>query len=250
MPQRFGLIVFRSLAGVVGAWLGVACGAGAPAAQVPAAGSGPAAEQPAASDEQPTGGAAGLSGGPSGGSVDRSVFVIDDALEDDRARPAGRPAPPSPDAVLSEVLELAERLFEEADVAQAARLYEQVAAAPDNALAAYARYKLAWCRYNLQEFAAALEALVQLRERLAAPATDPERVLRREAGRDLPLFYVQVGRPEAARPFFQRVLDPAELVPALQRLGEQYWVLGRENDAAVVRSELCRLQPERCVPGR
>lgn len=241
-------------AGASGVWwltcLGVACAAGAPAAREPAVDDGPASAQPPALDEQPTGGAAGLRGGASAESVDRSVFVVDDALEGELARPTGHPAPPSPDAGLSEVLQLAERLFEEADVAQAARLYEQVAAAPDNALAAYARYKLAWCRYNLQEFAAALEALVQLRERLAAPTTEPERALLREAGRDLPLFYVQIGRPEAARPFFQRVLDPTELVPALQRLGEQYWMMGRENDAALIRSELCRLQPERCAPGR
>ncbi|MBN1771939.1 MAG: hypothetical protein JXB32_11790 [Deltaproteobacteria bacterium] len=187
---------------------------------------------------------------PAGGTAARSDFVVDDALEGGLARPEETPAPPAPDAGLPEALVLAERLFEEADLARAARLYEQVAAAPDNGLAGYAGYKLAWCRFNLQEFAAALQALVQVRERLAAPATSQEQALRRATGRDLPLFYATVGRAEAALPFFQRVLAPEDVAPALQSLAEHLWSQGREDDAAIVRNELCRLQPQGCAPGR
>jgi len=177
------------------------------------------------------------------------VFVVDDVVEGELVQPEGSPAPP-PDAGLPEALTRAEQLFEEANIAEAARLYEQVTAVPDNGLAAYAQYKLAWCRFNLQEFQAALEALVNLRTRLAAPATVQERALRREAARDLPMFYAPIGLPREARPFFERILDPEEVVPALQRLGDQYWSEGRENDAAVIRDELCGLRPDRCVPGR
>lgn len=117
-------------------------------------------------------------------------------------------------------------------------------------VAAYARYKLAWCRYNLQEYPAALEALVRPRARVATPATNQERTLRREAGRDLPLFYAPIGLPQQAWTFFQRVLDPDEVVPALRRLEEQYRSEGRDRDAEAVGAALCEWRPERCPPAR
>lgn len=240
--------------------VGLACGAALVAPAKPARSEPvPAADSPAGESTHAAGGAhgdaaavasdegsaAGRAGAPATGRVDRSAFIVEDASDDGLARPAGAAVPSRrADAGLPEALARAERLFAEARLAEAADLYEAVAASPDTEAAAYARYKLAWCRYNLQEYQAALQALIEVRARVRVPATDQERILRREAGRDLPLFYAPVGLPEQALPFFRRVLDADEVFAALQRLEEHYRSEGRDRDAGVVREALCHLRPE------
>jgi hypothetical protein len=207
--------------------------------------------EPAATQPGPVEGTGpGPSEDPQPGDGGRSTFVFHDAIAGELVGPEGGLPPPPTDAGLPEALVLAERCFAEGDLAQAERLYAQVAAAPDNGLAAYAQYKRAWTLFNLQEFQSALEALVQVRERLAAPATEQERSLRREAGRDLALFYAPVGRAEHAARFFERMLDPPEVLEALARLAEHFDSSGQLLEASVVRTELCRRAPERCAPGR
>ncbi|MBK8481750.1 MAG: tetratricopeptide repeat protein [Proteobacteria bacterium] len=146
-----------------------------------------------------------------------------------------------PDAYLS----FAEHYFNEGDVEEALRRYEQVARYKDSALYGYAIYKQAWCWINLNDPRRALELFLRvIREGDQFAGTAKSKLmLVREAKKDLVRAYAMVGTPERAWPFFQRVGgDAAPMM--LERLGEIYYDQGKFSASITIFKQLIGLQPQ------
>lgn len=146
-----------------------------------------------------------------------------------------------PDAYLS----FAEHYFNEGEVEEALRRYEQVARYKDSALYGYAIYKQAWCWINLNDPRQALELFLRvIREGTQFAGTAKSKLmLVREAKKDLVRAYALVGTPERAWPFFQRVGgDAAPMM--LERLGEIYYDQGKFSPSITIFKQLIALQPQ------
>ena len=111
-------------------------------------------------------------------------------------------ADPSPAAM---VLERAEALFNENNIAKAKPLYEQVIKGQDPALAVYATYKLGWVHFNLSEFDLAMERFVAVAT--ARTSDGQPSLLAKQALSDTVLVYAEVGKPSAAPEFFKQLAD-------------------------------------------
>lgn len=127
-----------------------------------------------------------------------------------------------------------ERAFEQGDMTAAAAHYEKVVAI-DSPLKPYARYKLGWVAYNMQDFPRALQSF----EAVATTARDP---LRRAAASDAMRVYGHVGGHDKAFAFAER-LDKARTLELVRRLGEQYLDQGKAREARAIFSELVKREP-------
>ncbi len=119
-----------------------------------------------------------------------------------------------------------DQAFDAADLAGAEQFYRQVIQLPGAKRASYARYKLAWVHFNLARFDQALDGFVEV----ARSAPEP---LRRHAASDAVRAYAEIGKPDQALAFFQR-LDRARAGELVLRLGELLLEQGKSADAAVV----------------
>lgn len=136
--------------------------------------------------------------------------------------------------VVDAQLYFGEREFDQGDMAAAATHFEKVAAI-DSPLRPYARYKLGWVAYNLQEFPRALQAF----ETVATTAQDP---LRRAAASDAMRVYAEVGAADKAFAFAER-LDKTRSLELVRRLGEHYLDQGKARDARTIFAELAKREP-------
>ena len=144
-----------------------------------------------------------------------------------RAQEAGAPG----DAEAASLVEEADKAFERVDLAAAEALYKRAIAYPNAPVAGYARYKLAWVYFNNNHMQEALELFVQVARRSGEPT------LAKAAGDDAARVYANVGRPQLARPFFER-LDPDRVGRRLGLLADAYDMDGKPAEAAIVRAQL------------
>ncbi len=124
-------------------------------------------------------------------------------------------------------LAIGEARFDAGYAYKALEAYEAAAAAGDDDIALYARYKAGWCSYNLGEFdaaIAAMEAVVRESDRSAAEGVEPRVAVRDEAIADLVLF----------------LAESEDLDAALDRLGR----LGRGPDSGRVLIRFARVYAE------
>ena len=139
-------------------------------------------------------------------------------------------------------LAFAEHAFSEGDLDAARQFYERVLAIPPerNALYGYARYKLAWVRYNQEDFRGALDEFVRVIEHVAQHPDEPEsQSLARQARREIVLPYSRVGSPARALAFFRRVAPtPEDAFAMLEALGELYQDSGHWAESIAVHHEL------------
>jgi TolA-binding protein len=141
------------------------------------------------------------------------------------------------------LLMLGELDFAEGYMDTARRYYADVVLNPDSSVYPYALYKLAWCDYNLanspEGFELALQELydtVQTTNARIALGENRER-LRRDALRDMTLFYSEVYPAEAAVGFFQEVA-PDIAYDLLARLARIYGDKGLYDDSSMLYREL------------
>jgi tetratricopeptide (TPR) repeat protein len=128
--------------------------------------------------------------------------------------------------------------FERRDLENALAFYQKVMSHSDSPLAEYARYKTGWCYYNLARFKDALEAFVAVIDHTRGKKD--ALALAREAKKDLVRAYAQIGTPERAWPFFQRVGgDPA----MLEQLADLFSQQGKFPEAIRTYRQLMALSP-------
>lgn len=100
-------------------------------------------------------------------------------------------------------LQLGEHFFNNNKVLKARTAYEHALDTDEGRVSNYARYKLAWCDYNVQEFA---NGIVKLKTVIDASetATDQKSIqLKSEALRDLARFFSYVDEVESAFDYFK-----------------------------------------------
>jgi tetratricopeptide (TPR) repeat protein len=141
---------------------------------------------------------------------------------------------PDSEYVPNAYLAFAEYHFNDGDMARALEYYRRVVQFAGSPVIGFALYKQAWCLFNLQDFP---EALATFQKVVDWAATHPDRPdaaqLARAARQDLPAAYAEIGRPEAAWAYFERVGggDAARLMEAL---ANHYESRGQPDDAITV----------------
>lgn len=132
------------------------------------------------------------------------------------------------------LLMLGELLFVEGDIEQAQMYYEAVTQFPDSSGYPYALYKLAWCAFNLAQGPEDYEESVQLLfDAITVTESDdsPSRVrLRRDALRDMTLFYSEVYPADLALEFFNEIA-PDQSYDLVARLARIYGDRARYDDS-------------------
>jgi tetratricopeptide (TPR) repeat protein len=135
---------------------------------------------------------------------------------------------PTHPLVASAYAMLADEAFEDGRFEAARELYEKVVVLGSDHKH-YARYKLGWVAFNLDDGQGALAHWVSVATEARA---DPrQQALVESAVSDCVIAYARVGRPERARAFFNH-LDPSRTDELLRRLAEIYRQEGRPDDAA------------------
>lgn len=123
------------------------------------------------------------------------------------------------------LLMLGELLFVEGDIPEAQMYYEAVTQFPTASVYPYALYKLAWCAYNTAEGPEDYERAVQLLfDAIVITESDqsPTRArLRRDALRDMALFYSEVYPADLALEFFEEIA-PDQAFDLVSRLARIY----------------------------
>jgi tetratricopeptide (TPR) repeat protein len=133
-----------------------------------------------------------------------------------------------------------EYYFDHKDLENALAFYEKVMEHEDSPLAGYALYKKGWCHYNLGEFKQALGIFVAVIQR---SSTGGRLALEREARKDAVRAYAQIGTPERAWPFFQKIGKDAA-PKMLEQLAELYDSQGKSWDAVKLYRQLMALAPD------
>ncbi len=131
----------------------------------------------------------------------------------------------------STLLLLADQAFGDMQLEQADALYERAALFDDPGVRYYSIYKRGWVAFNLDRGEDALAHWYRVaREARREPSL---KSLAEAAAKDCVLAYAQVGRPERAKAFFER-LDAEHAPTLLRRLAQMYRDAGRNEDAAMV----------------
>ena len=119
-------------------------------------------------------------------------------------------------------LQLGEHFFNNNDVRRAREAYERALATDEPGVSNYARYKLAWCDYNVQEFANGITKLKTVID--ASQAADD---LKSEALRDLTRFFSYVDEVDTAFDYFKAKGGEAIAVRYTGQLGGLYHAQGK-----------------------
>ena len=139
-------------------------------------------------------------------------------------------------------LAFAEHYFAEGELDPARQFYERVLAIPPerNSVFGYARYKLAWVRFNQDDFRGALDEFVRLLEHTRQhPDARDAATLARQARRELVMPYARVGRPAQALAFFRRVAaDDEEAFVMLEALASLYHDTGQWPESVALHHQL------------
>lgn len=135
--------------------------------------------------------------------------------------------------------------FDRGEPESAVRLYERAVQFVDSPAARWARYRLAWCHMRIHDHVRALEQLVHTLKLIEhAPAAPDLHALAVAVRIDLVLAYAEVGKPDKANAFFERLAgigsDEVGVARQLELLGTRLLELGREPEAVVVCEALQR----------
>ena len=145
------------------------------------------------------------------------------------------------------LLMLGELLFAEGEAEEAELYYTAVRQFPDSSGYAYATFKLAWCRYNValapSDYEEALGLLYEVVE-LTGGADSTTRIrLRRDALRDMTLFYSEIYDPALAFDFFAAIA-PDEAMDLVARLARLYGDRAEYDASNTLYRELIARNPE------
>ena len=148
-----------------------------------------------------------------------------------------------PDAYLS----FAEHYFNEGQVEDALKLYQQVGKYPNSPIYGYAVYKQGWCWLNLRDARRALEKFVLVIKQSGkwAGTKKSKIILVKEAKKDSVRAFANVpgAAPQKAWSFFQRI--GGKFAPTmLEMLANLYYDQGKFLDSVVVFRKLLALNPK------
>ncbi|MEZ4335037.1 MAG: tetratricopeptide repeat protein [Sandaracinaceae bacterium] len=145
-------------------------------------------------------------------------------------------------------LAFAERAFAQGQLDDARQFYERVLTIPAerNELYGYALYKLAWVRYNQEDFRGSLDAFVRVLEHTRQhPDRSSSAALARQARRELVMPYARTGRPDRALAFFRRVAAHEDEAQAmLESLAQLYFDTGAWPETIRVHHQLMAEAPD------
>lgn len=137
-------------------------------------------------------------------------------------------------------LAFAEHFFEQAQLADAQRLYQQVLKYPKSPVYWYAMYKYGWIKLNQQAYQEALESFFQVVQ--GTKLDMAQQHLRRAALSDFVRAYAEIGKVDKAFAAFQRV-DAGQATAMLQNLADIYLEQGKTDASIAAYQELIRISP-------
>ena len=124
-------------------------------------------------------------------------------------------------------LQLGEHFFNNNSVIKAQKAYQRATASKEPRIYNYALYKLAWCDYNVQEYAAGIGKLKKV-IRKSEVATDKRSIqLKGEALGDLARFFSYVDETDTAYAYFKKKSDVKTAIRYTTRLGALFHEQGK-----------------------
>jgi tetratricopeptide (TPR) repeat protein len=148
---------------------------------------------------------------------------------------------PESDYVPEAWLMVAEQLFEAGELDQALAAYAKVDSFQQSRMRPYAKYKTAWCLYNLERWKEAYEALVTTVDMTGPGSAWHD--LYKSVLRDVPLFYSQVGEPEKALEVFKK-LDAGFHLAMASALADIYFEQAKFDEANILLDALLKASPD------
>ena len=133
--------------------------------------------------------------------------------------------------VADSYLQLGEHFFNNNSVIKARKAYERATASTESRIKFYAIYKLAWCDYNIQEYASGIKKLKTVIEHSegAGKADKKSLQLGSEALGDLARFFSYVDEVDSAFAYFRQKGGDEKALRYTTRLGALYHEQGKWN---------------------
>lgn len=132
--------------------------------------------------------------------------------------------------------------FDKDDMASALKAYKRVAKYPKSSAYPYARYKEAWCHYNLDRKDKALDTFINVMNISKKSKAGNARSLVKQTRKDIVLTYSHVGAPDRAIPFFRKVAkDRDDWLPMGERLAVLYSDKGKPSESTNLYRQLIGL---------
>ncbi len=126
-------------------------------------------------------------------------------------------------------LQLGEHFFGDNNVIKARKAYERALVSPEPRIYDYALYKLSWCDYNIQEYAAGIVKLKKVIERSEKQGSKRAVQLKGEALGDLARFFSYVDEVETAFAYFKKKGGEQIAFRYTTRLGALFHDQGKWN---------------------
>jgi TolA-binding protein len=125
-------------------------------------------------------------------------------------------------------LQLGEHYFNNNRLAQAQRAYQKAAESDEPRIYNYAIYKLAWCDYNYQDYAAGIKKMKRVIDNAEVEGADKKSVeLKSEALNDLARFFSYVDEVDSAFAYFKAKGGEGIAVRYTERLGNLFGEQGK-----------------------
>jgi tetratricopeptide (TPR) repeat protein len=145
------------------------------------------------------------------------------------------------------LLSFGEYYFNKDDARSALTAYNKAAQYKNSDVYAYARYKAAWCHFNLENKDKALDGFINVVKYAQKHPDHPNsKALVRQARKDIVRTYSYVGNPEKAIPFLQDISgdDKETWLKLAERLAIQYSDMGNTRDSTRMYKQLIKLNKE------
>ncbi len=136
--------------------------------------------------------------------------------------------------------------FDKDDMQSALKAYKRVRKYPKSSVHGYARYKEAWCHFNLEGKEKALDTFLEtLAIAKSNPSVSSSSGLVRQTRKDVVLTYSFFGAPEKAVAFFRKISDDKdEWLEMSERLAVLYADKGNPTDSTRLFRELIGLNKD------
>lgn len=125
------------------------------------------------------------------------------------------------------LLSIGEYYFQQEDNAERAlQFYKKVQEFPDSSVYSYARYKAAWCYYNLEQKQKAMDTFIEVVEYARAHPEQPNaKALVDQARKDIVMTYADIGSPSNAMGFFREITDGENQQKQIYDMAERLAIL-------------------------